>query len=160
MKIAQILIVVLIILAGYIALSDGRYYEVKRFFIPLESVTVSVGKNQLFVDVVSTDDDRAKGLSGREKLGEKEGLLFVFEDDAPHGIWMKDMRFPIDIIWIGSDSMVIEVVENAMPATYPEVFRPDGDAAYVLEVNAGVAERIGIQKGTEIRIPREVQQLR
>jgi len=64
-------------------------------------------------------------------------MLFVFENPGIHGIWMKDMKFPIDIIWLDKDMSVISKELNVSPDTYPQVFYPSREAYYVLEVKAG-----------------------
>ena len=63
------------------------------------SIVNIVGKT-LQVDLALTDEEKARGLSGRESLDEDEGMLFVFDVPGNYGFWMKDMNFAIDIIWL------------------------------------------------------------
>jgi uncharacterized protein len=74
-------------------------------------------------------------------------MLFVFDTDDYHGIWMKDMNYSIDIIWLDSGKTVVYMAEDVSPDTYPEVFRPDVPARYVVELSAGAAHRHGITEG-------------
>jgi hypothetical protein len=97
----------------------------------------------LQVEVADTPDEQSKGLSGRANLAENEGLLFVYEQPARPSFWMKEMNFPIDIIWISSDKKIAEVTAKVSPDTYPQSFRPQKEIRYVLEVSAGTAERYG-----------------
>ena len=99
------------------------------------------------VEVVSSLSDRIKGLSGRESLRKESGMLFIFPESDFHGIWMKDMNFSIDIIWISEELQVVGLYEGVVPESYPEVFRPEAEALYVLEINAGEADKAKIKIG-------------
>jgi len=108
--------------------------------------TVSIGATHVQVDVVRTPESRQRGLSGRDSLAWGTGMLFVFDEEDFWSFWMKDMNFPIDIIWINKEGIVVTVVPDVSPATYPSSFKPSAPALYVLEVPAGyaAAERIGV----------------
>jgi len=110
-----------------------------------------LGKDFL-VEVADDEVERIQGLSNTSYLGDKDGLLFVFEEPGLHGIWMKDMRFPIDIIWFGADMKVVSIEEDVAPETFPEIFLPDEPALYVLEGNAGFVQLHGIEIGDELRL--------
>ena len=62
--------------------------------------TIIIGEKDILVEVADTVAKRTKGLSGKETLPENEGLFFIFKEIGKHPFWMKDMRFPVDIIWI------------------------------------------------------------
>jgi uncharacterized membrane protein (UPF0127 family) len=96
-----------------------------------------IGETRFMVELADTHEERVKGLSERKSLGEKEGLFFIFDIDDYHGIWMKDMNFAIDIIWLDSTMQIVDFVENVSPDSYPEVYKPEKKARYVLEVPAG-----------------------
>jgi hypothetical protein len=104
-----------------------------------------VGDAKLKILLSKTEEERVMGLSGKEKLEEDWGMLFVFPEDGNHGIWMKDMNFNIDIIWLDSKFLVVDFVENAEPGSYPKVFKPKQPAKYVLEVNSGFIQKYGIK---------------
>ncbi|MDO8522402.1 MAG: DUF192 domain-containing protein [bacterium] len=99
------------------------------------------------VSVVSTPEARTKGLSGRTGLARGEGMLFIFNLDAKYGFWMKDMLFPIDILWLSSEGRVVDMRESVSPATYPAVFTPNLGARYVLELFAGFASAHNVKIG-------------
>lgn len=107
-------------------------------------ITFAVGTSTLTAEVVQSPLDRMRGLSGRKVLETDTGMFFVFPQVGKHGIWMKEMNFPIDILWLDDDLRVITVAENVHPDTFPQSFYPDEPARYVLEVPAGYAERHGI----------------
>ena len=89
-------------------------------------------------------------MSGRISLPSNEGMLFVFSESAERGFWMRNMSFPIDIIWINKNKTVIGVSNNIDPETYPNIFFPPSPVKYVLELNAGYAEKNGIASGTPL----------
>jgi hypothetical protein len=116
-------------------------------FVWQKSSTVQLGGQTFAVRVADTPEKRQQGLSGTEPLGSNQGMLFVFETEDYHGIWMKDMNYPIDIIWLGMDKTVVSVSRNVSPGTYPETFRPSEPARYVLELPAGAAQEHAITTG-------------
>lgn len=99
------------------------------------------------VDIASSDVERARGLSGRVSLGANSGMLFVFESPRLNMFWMKDMNFPIDIIWLDENKKIIYIKENLNPKTYPEVFGPEVKSSYVLEVNSNFTKKYNIKIG-------------
>ena len=109
--------------------------------------TITVNTNELCVEVVSEQDEIIKGLSGRKSLAENTGMLFEFEQPALHGIWMKDMNFSLDIIWLDSEGKITFIEEAVSPDTYPKVFRPFIPSNYVLETNTGFVEAHSLQPG-------------
>ncbi len=113
---------------------------------------ITIGGVSVSVEVADTASLREQGLSGRSDLPKGQGMLFVFDTDGAWGIWMKDMQFPIDIVWADASGTVITVAANVAPETYPEVFNPSAPARYVLELPAGFAAAHGIVEGTVIKI--------
>lgn len=105
---------------------------------------LSVGEQVFMIEIADDVAERTQGLSGREFLPNNTGLLFVFENPGVQRFWMKDMNFPIDIIWVDADLRVVDVTRNAQPDSFPQTFSPTTPVLYVLEVNAGEAEHIEI----------------
>jgi uncharacterized membrane protein (UPF0127 family) len=93
----------------------------------------------LTLEHARTPEALTRGLGGRNSLPPSYAMLFIYAADAPHGIWMKDMRFAIDIVWLDSDKRIIHQLRNVSPATYPTVFRPRTPARYVLELTANTS---------------------
>ena len=102
------------------------------------------------VEVADTQEERIQGLSGREKLGENTGMLFVFEREGTWGIWMKEMRFSIDILWADEQGRVVTIENSISPETYPKVFYSTAPARSVLELPAGFADTHGIAEGMQV----------
>ena len=108
--------------------------------IPL---TLPSGK-VLQTEVMVKDEDRAMGLMFRPSLPLDHGMLFLFEQPDFHGIWMKNCKFPIDILWLDADHKVVHLAEKVPPCTAKEakdceVYYPIARASYVVELNAGQA---------------------
>lgn len=102
------------------------------------------------VNLALTPKEQERGLSGRNNLKEDEGMLFVFDNMDKHYFWMKDMNFPIDIIWIDEDLYVIFIEKNIQIESYPETFGSNKDSKYVLEVNASFSEKNNLKEGEKI----------
>jgi len=111
---------------------------------------ISIGEISVHAEIANTAESRTRGLSGRNGLLENEGTLFVFEKEGRYSFWMKDMKFPIDIIWIDKDGTIVYIKENAEPDSYPETFIPDAPAQYVLEVNKNFISEYGISAGDKV----------
>lgn len=115
------------------------------------SDAVYFGTTAVNVEVAATETARIQGLSGRASLPAGHGMLFIFESDGDQGIWMKDMNFPIDIIWADSAGRVVTVVPSASPDSYPRtIFHPSLPARYVLETPAGFAATNNIYEGVRM----------
>lgn len=114
--------------------------------------SVKINDIAIEVDIADNKQERSQGLSGRDSLAENEGMLFVFERHTTPTFWMKDMNFPIDIIWI-SDERIVQIdesVPNPEPGTSLSklpLYAPSQPVNYVLEVNAGFSEDNGIGVG-------------
>jgi len=90
-----------------------------------------------------SDEDRQMGLMFRPSLSLDKGMLFIFEEPAFHTIWMKNCKFPIDIVWLDDDKKVVHLAESVPPCTAEPcpVYSPLRKASYVVELNAGQARR-------------------
>lgn len=108
---------------------------------------IQIGQTELKVTLAQTPAERSRGLSGRETLGDNEGMLFIYEEPSQEGFWMKDMNFPIDIIWVDPEMRVIGFEKSVSPDTFPEIFYSPGEVQYVLETSAGFVERSNLKVG-------------
>ena len=107
--------------------------------IPL---TLPSGK-VLQVELMINDEDRAMGVMFRPSLPQDRGLLFVFDRADFHGFWMKNCKFPIDMVWLDEQKQVVHLAEAVPPckAEPCPVYEPLRRASYVIEMNAGLARR-------------------
>ncbi len=108
---------------------------------------IRINGTELFIDVATTPETRTRGLSGRLSMPADTGMLFVFDPPQVVAFWMKDMHFPIDIIWIDEKLHIVDITKNILPETYPSSFKPKSPVQYVLGVNAGCADEHSIAIG-------------
>jgi len=111
---------------------------------------VEIGGREISVEIADEPDEQVQGLSGREGLPENEGMLFVFERPGFYKFWMKEMRFAIDVVWIGADWKIVGVSRNVLPESYPGAILPPARAQYVLELDAGLAAKYGLKPGDNV----------
>ncbi len=109
--------------------------------------SITINNQRFSVEIADSDQERETGLSFRDSLDPESGLLFIFENEDFHGIWMKDMNFSIDILWLDSDLEIIHIEENISPDTFPQTFVSPTKAKYVLEINAGEVKEFNLSLG-------------
>jgi uncharacterized membrane protein (UPF0127 family) len=115
---------------------------------PLTVVTAT-GKHHFRVEVVDTDQSREKGLMCRKTMAPDRGMLFDFKKADQVAFWMKNTILPLDMLFIGADGRVVSIARNAVP--FDETAIPSGGPALgVLEINAGVAEKDGVEPGDKV----------
>lgn len=113
---------------------------------------VYIDNMKFVVGVADEYEQQVQGLSGRVAMNDDEGSLFDFIKSDDYGIWMKDMNFALDIIWIDENLNIVHIERNILPESYPEVYRSKVVARYVLEINAGLVDKSGIAIGSHISI--------
>ena len=112
---------------------------------------ITIGENSFIVEIADSEAERAQGLSGRTELGQDKGMLFIMSSRDRHVFWMKDMRFPLDIIWIDGDT-IVDIDENVPVPVNDDIARvqPSTPVNVVLEIEAGEAKRLGISVGKKV----------
>jgi len=115
----------------------------------VKSVKVEIAGVTLTVELAETLTEQQKGLSGRFELPVDNGMLFVFDHEAPWGFWMIDMMFPLDIIWFNSTRQAVFIEQDLQPCGSGQcpIYTPPMPALYVLEVNAGFVRTHNIALG-------------
>lgn len=118
-----------------------------------EPSNVEINGQKIFVDIAQTPEEQAQGLSGRESLGENQGMLFVYDKNISPKFWMKNMNFSIDIIWI-SGGIVYGFEKNLPPEgeNPQKIYQPKTFVNQVLEVNAGFVDKYDIKTGDKIEV--------
>ena len=116
----------------------------------LPVTSIKTPKGVIHAMIAANDPERDQGLSGLPKLSSDAGMLFVFPDVGDYGFWMKNMNFPLDVVWISQDKTVAGVTAGLSPNTYPKVFFPPVKVMYVLELDSGGAATHGIATGTKL----------
>lgn len=151
--IIDILIVIVVCITG-IFLYLNYWDDFKAtIFDDASRTTIYIGSTAVDAEIADDYDERVQGLSGVASMTQSQGKLFIFGEDGYHAIWMKDMQFPIDIIWIDKNFKVVDIEEGVDPDTYPTVFAPKTPARFVLEVNSHFVESLRVQLGDELTIP-------
>jgi len=110
--------------------------------------SVCFGSDCFYPEIAQTASQKEKGLMGREQLAENGGMLFVYDQEIRPAFWMKNMRIPLDFVWIDRNARVVDLHPSVLPcgqdcpsivSRYP--------LKYVLEIPAGSAEKRGIEIG-------------
>lgn len=109
--------------------------------------------NSFLVEVAETRQQQAKGLMFIRSLPSDSGMLFIYKDEAPRSFYMKNTYIPLDIIWLDKEKKVVFIKENAEPESPDacESIYPQAEAMYVLELNAGSSDRIGLKIGDKLQ---------
>ncbi len=115
---------------------------------------VIINDNVIYVEIPQTPAERFKGLSERESLAENQGMLFVFSEKQKPGFVMRKMNFPLDFIWI-NNNQIVEITKNVpVPNSDQDlqVYYPQTEVNYVLEVNAGYSDKHNVKIGNKVDI--------
>jgi len=97
---------------------------------------------------------RMIGLMFRNSMKENTCMLFIFPSEGRHGIWMQNMSFAIDVLWLDKDSKIIHTEERLQPCNSfwnCKTYVPEKDAKYIIEMKAGAIKKNKIKKGSKIR---------
>lgn len=136
-------------------ISVGIWLITKKNTEPnLPSVIATIGNNSYKLYAPNTTSEQQRGLAVFDYLANEQGMIFRGNPVGVQGVWMKDMKFNIDIIWVDKDNRIIHLVKNASKDSYPTIFQnPDSTAsAYIIELSAGQLEAHSIKVGDEVRI--------
>ncbi len=152
-----IVVLLLIFIAGIITVTSKEPKESSKPSDSEQTICATFvikntdGKDAcMAVEAADTDDERIRGLSGREKLDPGSSMVFVFDNSATHCMWMKDMKFSLDMVWLDEDKKITEIKKNLKPESFPEEFCAHGK--YVIEMNAGTADKAGLTAGQRLNI--------
>ena len=105
------------------------------------------------IEIADTEYETQTGLMYRPSMQQKRGMLFIFPDVNPRSFYMKNTEFPLDIIYIDEGQKIVSFQKDAQP--YNESSLPsNAPAKYVLEINAGLSEQLGLQVGDSISFSR------
>ncbi|MEK7618489.1 MAG: DUF192 domain-containing protein [Patescibacteria group bacterium] len=127
-----------------------------------------VGEKKIFVEIARTPEQKTQGLSGRQKLTDSQGMLFIFDNppsipplskggarEVRPAFWMKDMKFDLDLIWIREGKIIGITANVPHPKSMTDIlpsYSPPANVDQILEVNAGWSKRNGVKAGDEIKV--------
>ena len=111
--------------------------------------SVELGGKTFGVEVADTTEKQGLGLMFRDSMPDDKGMLFIFPNEAPRSFWMKNTRIPLDIMYFDKELKMVSISPNTPPCkvkrcpSYPS----KGPAMYVLELNGGMASKLGVGEG-------------
>ncbi len=149
-KIFPILLILTVLYAIFFFMLGEPLFTFNDSIFGKQVVYAHGGDLPIYVDVADTDTERRLGLGKRKVMAASQGMLFKFDRDDRWGVWMKDMNFGIDILWLDKDGKVVDIKEFVYPDTFPNSFRPSKDARYILEVLTGFTSANGITVGHKL----------
>ncbi len=116
--------------------------------------TVSFDNGASFeIELARTPAEKAQGLMFRDSMPENNGMLFIFDDEVERNFWMKNTKIPLDMLFLDKNMIVVEI-KASVPPCYDDPCRsyPSKPAQYVLEINAGIAEKNNIVLGSKMSL--------
>lgn len=116
------------------------------------SIETATGPHEFLVEVARSPAMQARGLMYRTSMSPSHGMLFVFRQEGPLLMWMKNTVLPLDMIFLSRTGTVVDIHEHAVPFS-EQVISSSVAAKAVLEVYAGTAARIGVRRGALVRHP-------
>ncbi len=151
-RLFRLLAIILIVLSSILAVRVLEL-DVPKFgntgcsdsnmYVTYKNVNLTPQSTQAYrIELAKTPSQLELGLTDRPCYPSDGALLFMFPTDDKFGIWMKNMKFNIDTIWLDSNKKIVHIEHNMAPESYPRVFYPQADARYVLEINAGQASSV------------------
>ena len=142
------------LLTGALIVAAAIAAPAARAACSADTVTVQgdFGRVQFSVDVADDPDERARGLMFVERLGRFEGMLFVYETPRRASFWMRNTLIPLDMLFAGADGTITLIHPDAVPLDETSIMGGD-DVQYVLEINGGLAARLGIEAGAVMQHP-------
>lgn len=118
-----------------------------------DTILMVIGGTEVQASVADSLPERIMGLSGTPFLPDNVVKLFAFGASGNHSIWMKDMNYPLDIIWVAEDGVIVHIEDNVSPDTYPESLDSPIPAWYVIETSAGFTASNTIAVGDKVLLP-------
>ena len=98
----------------------------------------------LAIEIADDQEQISQGLMFRTKMEDNQGMLFIYPDATPRQFWMKNTHIPLDIIYLNKDKRILNIAEHAKPYALTGIAASQGNAMYVLEINAGLSKKWGV----------------
>lgn len=111
---------------------------------------VEIGGKRFTVEVASTEEERARGLMFRDSMAADGGMIFIHDMESPQAYWMKNTKIPLDILYFDNDRTLVAQQRDVPPCSLGDAcpsYPSNAPARYVLEINAGQAERLHLENG-------------
>ena len=129
--------------------SGGTMLAAPRTEMQSLEIDTASGPHRFGIELMSTDAEREHGLMNRHSLPRDQGMLFDFHVQQPVTFWMKDTYLPLDMIFVSKEGRVVSIKHDARPLD-ETLIASGAPTLGVLEVNAGIAEAIGVKVGDTV----------
>ena len=146
---------IIIVFGLFLILIAGiAYYQFSKNKGMQTTGTATIGEHKFAIEVVRDAKAQQIGLIKYNGIKDDQGMLFLFTQPGRYGFWMRNMKFPIDIIFINGEK-VVSLVENVKPVNQnepnPPIYSPSAPADKVLEINAGLVKKYSIKQGDTVK---------
>lgn len=156
MKKKKILIVFAIIIIFLVIFGIYFYpkYKNKGNQINEKFIVVKLNNQEFNFEIARTAIEKQQGLMFRESLNHNSGMIFVYDKDTELSFWMENTLMPLDLIFINSDKVIVDIKENFQPCRTLEcpTYTAKQPAKYVIEINAGLSNELGLEINQKIKL--------
>ncbi len=124
---------------------------------------VEIGGKRYAVEIADDDAERARGLMFRDALADGTGMLFIHDEEVPQAYWMKNTRIPLDILYFDNARKLVAQQRNVPPCSAGDAcpsYPSERPARFVLELNAGEAQRLKLEDGAELVFGKSIPPVR
>ncbi len=140
-----------VVIAAIVLLIAVLSLQLVSTYLMPQTAVIHIGSHRFKASIADTDRTREQGLSGTRDLPADRAMLFIFDSNNRWPIWMKDMNYSIDIVWLDESKKVVDFVTEVSPDTYPtKSFYPKADARYVVELRSGTVGKKTIRVGDQM----------
>lgn len=154
MKKVLLVFTLLLIVAGAMLFTQKYLKEGGKLSFAKKTSTITIGDHSFKVTTATSQQEREIGLSKTKSLSQDQGMIFLFEKPDYYSFWMKNMKFPVDIIYINKDA-IVTIKNNAQPPKdnkeSPIIYTPTAPADRILEIQAGLSEKYNFKNGDRIK---------
>lgn len=121
-------------------------------FQTYKTTQISIDKTKVSALIADSSTKRMIGLMHRKSLDNNQGMLFTFDAEAKHAVWMRNMNFPIDIMWLDKNKNIIDIKTDLKPARFLEftTYEPKSDAKYAIELPARFIKKNSISTASRV----------
>ncbi|HZJ18276.1 MAG TPA: DUF192 domain-containing protein [Patescibacteria group bacterium] len=144
---------VIIVIVLFISFGVSRVFFKENLFFKKQA-TANINNHVFKITIAKSAKEKEIGLSNKKNLAKNQGMLFPFNKEDYYGFWMKNMQFPIDIIYI-KKGKIVTIFENVKPPKEVKgklvVYQPSETSDTVLEINAGLVKEYKIKTGNEVK---------
>jgi uncharacterized protein len=144
---------ILLAILGGLYLMQNYFNQGDIFSFGNKKPTVTIGNQTFQVTIAKNQKDREVGLSQTKSISQNQGMIFLFDKPDHYAFWMKDMKFPIDIIYINNDT-IVTIKSNALPpksGESPAIYTPTEPSNKVLEIQAGLSDKYHFKNGDKVK---------